>query len=77
MTSETKVDMDILGGVLSLIIALLFGNWMNEVFDFGWEIPPEWISAAWMILAGSMFAIVFIVLFAVIIAAILASKDRY
>jgi hypothetical protein len=76
MTSETKVDMNILGGVLGVVIALLFGNWMNETFDLGWSIPPEWLSLAWMILAGSIFAILFIGLFAVFLEAILAAKDR-
>jgi uncharacterized membrane protein YccF (DUF307 family) len=74
---ESNINMSGISAVLSVVIALLFGNWMNNVFDLGWKIPYEWVSLAWMILAGSLFAIVFIVTFAVLIAGILASMDRW
>jgi hypothetical protein len=74
--NNQSTSFNLLGGVLGVVVAILFGEWLNDVFDFGWEIPQEWISLCWIILAGSIFAMVFMILFAVIIAGILAMTDR-
>lgn len=71
-----STSFNLLGGVLGVVIAILFGNWLNDVFDLGWTIPPEWLNLCWLVLAGSIFAIVFMILFAVIIAGILAMTDE-